>query len=724
MVQLSVLVKLLKDLFGSRRTVAEPKASDSRVVEGSQSALRNQGKYPNQGRSAKVEASGGEAMRIEPDYAEVHCSLGGMLIDEGRLAEAEVSYREAIRLKPELVVAHCNLGVVLQNQGRLAEAEASFREAVRLHPDLAEVHNNLGTVLHGLGRFVEAEACFQEAIRLMPNLAEAYGNLGAVLADEGRISEAEARYREAIRLKPDYAEAHNNLGNILTDQGRLAEAEASCREAIRLKPDLAEAHNNLGNTLRNQPGRIAEAEASCRKAVWLNPDLAVAHNNLGKTLKDQGRLPEAEASYREAIRLNPDYAEAHSNLLLAMLYSSHKPEQIWLEHQAFASKFEAPLKTSWPRHSNLPDPNRRLKIGYVSGDFRDNHPVAFFIEPILAKRDKQSFEIFAYHNHAIHDLGTKRIAASVDNWFDCAGIDDVTLARRIQDDGIDILVDLSGHTNHNRMLVFARKPAPLQVTWIGYPGTTGLEAMNFRFTSESLDPLGVTEKYHSEQLIRLPESATYQPFAEAPEVTKLPALENDKLVLACLNNPTKINLEVIALWARILNGIPHAQLMFGNAGDSVVRNWLVSEFAKAGIDERRLILQPRLPMKDYLALHQQIDLALDPFPYNGGTTSMHSLWMGVPFVTLSGDTTQSRVGVSVLRQVGLESFIADSKEEYFELVLYWSQQLLQLSQIRNSLRDRIKSVEQRPDAIVAHLENAYRRIWCQWCELREMRGNS
>jgi len=342
--------------------------------------------------------------------------------------------------------------------------------------------------------------------------------------------------------------------------------------------------------------------------------------------------------------------------------------------------------------------------------------VAYFIEPILALHDKSAFEIYAYYSYTQHDEHTQRIADSVDHWLDCYGIDDEQLARRIRADGIDILVDLSGHTVFNRLPVFARKPAPVQVNWVGYPGSTGLTSIDYRISDPWQDPPGMTERYHSEKLVRLPSGMAFAPDPASPVVNPLPALTHREFVMACLNNLSKLNPAVIRLWSRILHALPQARLMLGNVTDEDVRQRLTDRFGQSGIGPERLILQRRVAIADFLALHHRIDLALDPFPYTGGTTTMHALWMGVPVVTLAGDHAVSRLSAAHLSRVGLTQFIAHSEDEYLQCVLRAAQDLPALNQVRQSLRARMTAAEVTPATVTRHLEAAYRTMWRDWCD--------
>ena len=537
---------------------------------------------------------------------------------------------------------------------------------------------------------------------------------GNSLLQQGHLEQAVDRYRQALLLMPDYAIAHFNLGNALNAQKKLDEAVASYQKAILHKPDFVEAYCNLGTVL-HALSRLDEAVQCFQQALRVNSSEPEIHLNLGNTLRKQGKPEQAIECYRQTLLLNPDHAIAFSNLLFTLQNRPDcPPDQVFAEHLRYAQHFEAPLKPFWQAHGNTRDPQRRIKVGYVSGDFRQ-HAVAYFIEPILACHETTRFEVYGYANNPLRDQTTERIAALMPHWLDCSSLSDAQLAEQVRADGIDILVDLAGHTALNRLLTFARKPAPVQVNYIGYPGSTGLTSIDYRISDPWQDPPGITERYHSETLVRLPGGMAFAPDAASPEVNELPALHSDHFVLACLNELSKVNDAVIALWSRILHALPNARLMLGNVIDDDIRQRLLERFSQNQIGPERLILQPRVPVAEYLARHQQIDLALDPFPYNGGTTTMHSLWMGVPVVTLAGDHAVSRLCAAHLSRVGLDAFITHNEDDYLQCTVSFANDLPALNTVRQSLRQRMTAAACDPAAITRQLEAAYCDMWRTWC---------
>jgi predicted O-linked N-acetylglucosamine transferase (SPINDLY family) len=632
----------------------------------------------------------------------------------GRMSPAKTLYQQILQADPAHADALHLLGLIEHQQGNSAHAVALIQKAIQARPTDATFHFNLGNLHQDLAQLNEAIACFEQALLRQPGFVDALLGLGTALKAQGKIAEAGVCFRKVLARQPDRADAHFNLGNTLQMLGQIDEAIACFQQSLLHRPESADTLLGLASALQEK-GRIDEAIANYRRALAIKPDISGAYNNLGNALQAQGQLDKAVECYRQAQLLQPQDAYANSIMLFTLQnLSTCSPAELFSEHLRFAERFEAPLKPGWQPHTNNREPVRRLKVGYVSGDFF-NHSVAYFIEPILACHDKSRFEIFGYYNRDYHDAHTARIKGHMDHFLVCNTFSDEQLAERIRLDAIDILVDLSGHTAANRLLVFARKPAPVQVNYIGYPGTTGLSAIDYRVSDPWQDPVGLTERYHSEILVRIAGGMAFTPEPDAPAVNPLPALSSGELILACLNNLSKVNPAVIALWARILHALPQARLMLGNVTDSGIRDRLTRLFGEAGIGPERLILQPRVSMAEYLELHHHIDIALDPFPYNGGTTTMHSLWMGVPVITLAGSHAVSRLCAAHLSRVGLPEFITHSEDEYLQYAISFANDLPKLNQVRQSLRQRMNASACDPAAITRQLEAAYRDMWRIWC---------
>jgi predicted O-linked N-acetylglucosamine transferase (SPINDLY family) len=633
----------------------------------------------------------------------------------GQLAQAEQLYRQVLGVDPGNAEALHLLGVIASQVGRPEVAVEFIGKAISIQPDNEAYRNNLANALKAAGRLAEAEQNYRDALALKPAYADAHANLGILLQAQGRLNEAESSYRNALAVKPDYPEMQNNLGTALLDLGRLDEAEHCFRQALEGRPAYAEAHVNLGQALRSQ-GRLAEAEQNIRAALALNPELAVAHNYLANVLRSLGRLEEAEASYRRALALKPDDAETHSNLVFLLNYiPGRRPAQIFHEHRKFAQRF---CRFADPEpHANAARPARQLRIGYVSADLRD-HAVAFFIEPVLANHDRKGFEVFCYYNLARADAVTERLRTLVDHWRDVAACDDETLARLIRSDAIDILVDLSGHTGHSRLTVFGRKPAPVQAAWLGYLNSTGLEAMDYRITDANATPRGPLDAFHSEKLVRLPGSQwCYRAPLNSPDVAPPPCLASGIVTFASFTNPAKIGEPNIKLWSRLLALVPKSRLLVVGATLTSIPEEFVKRFTRQGIAPERLQLMGAKPFPEYLALHREADVILDTNPYSGGTTTCHALWMGVPVVTLAGETATSRGGASLLNAVGLRELVAETPKQYVDFAAALAADPKRLARVRAGLRKRMAASPLMDEVrFTRNLEKAYRAMWRAWCD--------
>jgi predicted O-linked N-acetylglucosamine transferase (SPINDLY family) len=673
-------------------------------------------RHHQSGRLTEAEDLYRRILRHDPGHAQA-LHLSGLLAHQsGRTGQAIALIEQAIRRDPRVPDFHGNLGNALRSAGRLAESETAFRHALRLRPDFAESHNNLGIALREQDRPAEAGLAYRRALILRPDYGEAHNNLGALVQSGGQLGAAATAYRRALTLRPNFAKAHSNLGVALAEQGEPAAAELAYRRALQFAPDHAETFSHLGIALKTQ-GRLPEAARLGRHAVALRPDFAEAYGNLGLILQEQALLASALACYDRALVLAPVLADIASNRLFCLAHRDGVGAALLFgAHLDFAVRFETPRLAAWPAHRPGGDPERPLRIGFVSGDLRA-HAVAHFIEPVLALlAGLQTLSLTAYYNYPSEDPVTARLRRHFSAWRGVVGLSDAALADQIRRDGIDIAIDLAGHTAKNSLLALARKPAPIQASWLGYPGTTGLAAMDYYLTDRFFLPPGRFDDQFRENLVHLPASAAFLPADPSPPVNELPALGNGFITFASVNRLSKLNPRVIALWARVLQAVPGAVLLLGAMPQEGGLALLTAWFTDAGIDPARLRFARRGKMADYLALHHGIDLCLDSSPYSGDTTTNHALWMGVPTVTLAGDTPPGREAAAKLAQVGLEDFIAHDADDFVAKAVFWATQPGRLAELRGSLRQRCAAAPlRRPEIVADGLERALRLMWRRWC---------
>jgi protein O-GlcNAc transferase len=658
-----------------------------------------------------------QAIAVRPADAAFHSNLAEAHRALGQWTEAVACCRQALVLRPDYAEAHNNLGLALDGQGEWDEALVHYRRAVELKPTYAEAHYNLGVALQARNQPAAAAACYRQALRCRPDYAAACHNLGVALAAQGQLSEAIACYQQALRLSPADAEAHYNLGRALQEQRHTAEAIACYRRAVELDPSLVAAHRSLGGALKFQ-GQLTEAQACYRQALALNPNDAAALNDLGTIFQDLGDATEAATCFREARRLQPTWAWLHSNELANLQY---RPDvtlaALHAAHAEFERQHAAPLVATWRPFPNEPDPERPLRLGFVSPHLAQ-HPVGFFLIRALENLDRAACTVTCYSDRMHHDALTARFRAAATRWRDVLLYSDERLTAQIRDDRIDILFDLAGHTGGNRLLVFARKPAPVQITWLDYEGTTGLAAIDYLLADRYEVP-PAAEGWYCEHVLRMPDDfVCYDPPAAAPPVGPLPARENGRVTLASFNLPTKINGRVVDLWAEILRRLPEARLCLKYRGldDPAATARFHRQFAERGIAPQRVLLEGWSPYAEFLARYQQVDIALDTFPYSGGLTTCEALWMGVPVITWPGETFASRHGLSHLTNVGLTELIAGSAVEYVELAVRLAQDLSRLAALRAGLRQQVAASPLCDGKrFAANLLHLLRGVWRDWC---------
>lgn len=634
--------------------------------------------------AALVREPGASALDLATMSASTHPTTLQLAIQHhqaGRLADAETLYREILARDPACVDALHYLGVIGLQTNHPAIALDLIGRAAALAPHHASVHSNLGEACRQLARFEEAVGHFRTALRLKPDHADALNNLGLALGSLGKPEEAIASFRHALRLKPDFAEAHNNLGNALKDQGHLDEALGCFRAALQFRPASADAHSNLGNL----------------------------H-------KERGEIDEALACYRRAVELQPERADIHSNLVFTLHFAAgDNRAAIETELERWNRAHAGPLTREILPHVNDRAPGRRLRIGYVSGDFRA-HPVGLNLLPLFRHHDHARCEIFCYSDVTTPDEVTAELKAGADHWRETAAQNHAQLAASIRSDRIDVLVDLALHTAGNRLPAFARKPAPVQLSFAGYPGRTGLDAIDHHLSDPHLEPSPPISARRSDLPFALPDTFwCYDPRAADQAVGALPALANGCVTFGGLNTLAKVNEAVLALWSRVMKATPNSRLRL-LVPESAPRERVRSRFAQAGIASERILFAARQPREKYLGLHREIDLGLDTFPYNGHTTSLDSYWMGVPVVTLVGEHPVGRAGLSQLSNLGLTEFAAQTPDEFVRIVSEISLDLPRLAALRTMLRERMRNSPLTDGARFARaIEGVYRTMWERWC---------
>jgi len=655
-------------------------------------------------------------LRADPRSADAHFALGNALQSLGDYDRAIDAYQAAVQLQPDFSDALNNWGTALQEMGRIDEAVERLRAAVDLQPQVASYAVNLGIALCRQRNFAAAEAVLRRTQGQDANNPEAAFNLGNALHGQGRQREAADQFRHALALRPGYADALNNLANIHKELGEFALAEAAYESAIRLQPEYIVALNNLGVLLRTL-GRFEEAEAMLRRGLRLNPQHCALLDNLGSVLKDAGELDAAIECFRKALEADPSNAATHSNLAYALSFQSPDARAILAECLRWNERFAAGLHPGARSYPNDRAPDRRLRIGYVSPDFRD-HCQSLFTIPLLSHHDHAAFEIFCYSSVERPDDYTRRIAGSADVWRDVRPLDDQALAGLIERDRIDILVDLTMHMAHGRPLLFARKPAPIQVAWLAYPGTTGIRAIDYRFTDPRLDPSGF-ETHYSERTKRLPDSFwCYDPLDDQPHVNALPAVERGYLTFGCLNNPCKVTAATLRLWGDVMRALPGSRLRL-LAPSGRHRRILLERLDERGIAAERVSFAPYRARALYLRSYHDIDIGLDTFPYNGHTTSLDSLWMGVPIITRVGPTCVGRATLSQLFHMGLPELAADSDAGFVGAAVALADDLPRLAELRQSLRARLaQSPLMDAGRFAQNIESAYREIWKDYVQGR------
>ena len=636
----------------------------------------------------------------------------------GELEQARPLYDQVLIQRPDWVDALHWSAILEYRLGSPDAAVERLRRAISHDEQRVDSHYALGIILRNSGRAQEAVPVFIRALQLKPDHAEACNDLGIALASLNRFDEAIAIFRRALTIRADFGDALNNLGSALASAERYDEATAAFRQAIAMRPTDAVAYSNLGHSLWSV-GKFDEALAACQRAIFLNPNYADGYNHLGLAQKDLGLVQQALVSFRKAVELRPGDVRLRDALIACTNYEAVDLPALAEEMRLWNQIHSAPLKSLIPTHDNDRDPDRRLRIGYVSSDF-GVHVSEYFLDPLLKNHDHERFEIFVYAQVSQPDDSTQRFQKYADQWRITGNLDDPALADQIRQDKIDILVDLKLHTVGNRLLAMARKPAPVQVSWLGYPGTSGLDTIDWRLTDRFLEPQDgapTVAAASAERPAYLPDCFwCYDPIVPEPHVNPLPAKTANFITFGSLNALIKVNNTTLDLWLATLSAVPNSRLLMLAPAVSARRR-VTDKFRAAGIDQSRIEFVDRLPRPLYLRTYHRIDICLDTYPCSGHSTSCDALWMGVPIVTLVSPTVMGRATFSQLSNLNLQHLAAHRPEDFPVIAAKLAGDIPALAQLRETLRPRMtESPLMDGPRFARGVETAYRKIWQHWLQ--------
>lgn len=658
------------------------------------------------------------ALAIDPGSAPANYNLATLLFSRGELQDAAILLRRALESKPAFPEAHVALSNVYDAQGELAAAADSLEAALRHRPDYAGALYNYGLLLKKTGRPLEAEKALRRAIGIEPDNTGACYELATLLQARGALGEAEGLLRSTVERKPDHAEAYAALFDLYDSQGNFAAAASAVEGVLRQRPDWVAALNNYAHALRKLR-RLTESEAAYRRAIALDPAFLPGYRGLGSTLLGQSRIKDALEVFRSGRAFDPEGFDLEISELFTLNYiDDMSSDEIYARHRAFGERLERKYPRRAEPFGNDPNPERRLRVGYVSADFY-RHPVALFAIPLLERHDRSVCQIFGYSTGTTQDGVTRQLQSLVDAWRDAASMSDLELLDAIARDEIDILVDLTGLSGHFfRTGVFARQAAPVQVTWLGYPNTTGTTRMQYRLADNTTDPPGCTDRYHSEALVRLPHSQwCYRPFVSVDGAEAPPIERNGFVTFGSFNEFTKLSPSILRLWTDVLARLPDSRFVIARVSDGPAKDSLIRELERAGIASDRISFPPPVALEEYYRRLGSVDIALDSAPYSGCTTTCDTLWMGVPVLTLPGAQSASRSSASILTTLGLADWIASTPEDYVRLAVEFARDEANITMLRKSLRTRMLASPLMDEPRFARdVEAAYRRMWRAWCE--------
>nr|CRH07064.1 putative GT41 : related to UDP-GlcNAc : protein O-b-N-acetylglucosaminyltransferase [Candidatus Magnetococcus massalia] len=681
-------------------------------------AFRQAIQLQQQGALDQAEQIYQQILNAAPNHPIVLYYLASVSAQRGDKQQLEKRLYDTLAVVPEHADAHRSLGTLYTEQGDYARGETHFLRSIKQDPQQAATHSNLGLNLKAQGRLQEAAEQLKRALELDDQTAPLWSVYGSILKAQGELERALQAFKHSIKLDAGQPDTYHNMGLLLHSMGKAVDAEEAFRQALTLKPDLVAALNGLGGLLR-ESGRKAEALQTLEKAVELAPDDLSSHNNMANALVDQGRVVEAIPHFRRALELEPGNLAIHSNMIMCLHYNPHMDgKRLFAELRSWHEQHGHPGDGDPLRFTNESDPDRRLRVGYITADMKQ-HPLGFFTLPILMSHDSAQVERYLYSGLTKEDWLTEQARAHVDHWRNCATLSDALLEQQILADGIDVLVDLSGHTRGNRLMLMAKRVAPVQILGGGSFCSNGIDSMDGAVVDPYQVPPEQAEGF-SEPLIQMPGGnyAIYMPPDYLPEVAPTPMAKNGHITFGCFNNLAKLNEPVVVLWSELLQQIPDSRLLIRTyaLNDASTRERYIKLFAHHGVATERLMLHGGLPHKELLDAYGEMDIALDPFPYSGGLTTIEALWMGVPVIALAGDRMAGRHSVAHLNAAQLGDWVVQSPEAYIALAKAWAAKPQELASLRQAVRPRM---QHGPTAdwqgYTRHMEGEMRRLWQRWC---------
>lgn len=686
------------------------------ALPGNGSDLKDALNWLAAGEPKKAEPILRAVLRKRPTDLEALNGLAFVALEDRRFEEAADYLKQVLQILPQDVSLHFRYGVVLLEAKQHEEAKAALLDTIRLQPGFAEAYHKLGIVHMHLNEIELAVEAFRKAVRYKPSFVEAMNDLGNAHWHLGDYDNAKKAFRSALERKPDYDVAMINLSLALFQAHEYADAERLLNSALQSRSETGPILEALGRCQLGM-GEPEKAKSYFLRALAINPHSGDYYNRLGHAYKLAGEQQQAVDCFKRAIALAPENFNFYPNLFSTLYFLPDVSQSEFFDlHEQFYQQFESSYVPLIKHPHQNPEPTRRLKIGYVSADFRF-HSVAYFFRPLLTHHDRSNVEIYCYYNHQKIDAMTQELKALSDHWCHCLDMTDDALAAQIQRDGIDILIDLTGHFENDRLRVFARKPAPIQMIYLGFPGSSWIKAMDYRITDALADPVG-QESYYVEKLLRLPASLwCFQPRSEMPGVTPLPALSNGVLTFGSFNNFNKIDDDCYALWAKLLVAIPSSRLLMVTVPPSdTVRRSVLDKFAHYGVANDRVDMLPAMEAEPFFAAIQSVDIALDPVNVNGATTTCEALWLGVPTLSLVGTRFLQRAGLSILAAAGLPGFAVADPDAFIAKAIEMELNIEQLSHLRMTLREQIaNSPLCDADKFARDMEILYRQAWVQWC---------